>query len=683
MVAFLFASSRLGAPDAPASESAPTITGTTTVGQTLTCNINYPYGNGWSDSESYQWYRDDNGADPGSSAISGAINSQYTLVVADDGKYLKCIVTASNPYGSTPESTAYTAQIGTASVAPSFSVPATISGSNTEGTTATVSYTVQDEVSVVITWYRDADGNPTSEAAISPAENGSTYTVGDGDLATGEYYTVWVAATNAVGTTTSKATYQGPTVASGGISTTPVGYDAFLVLWQATARTYGARWEADPDWSDNSIYGDPYYYVINNAFYEPMYSYRRLADFLGGDDALEGWAQDAGDGFLDNYAVPNNYGLAAYYAMCEGYTYGYVLKVTAADKTAVTSFATNANYHTDITNLSWIENMDSSRPVAQATTNFLLAEIHCGAAHRVKTEDYMDLTLADVGDTIAARTTSPDGFNAASLTMSSGGHIEQWLGGYTTTDSTGAVSGGTDALHNLAVGGDPGAQGQAAFMIAKSAMSVIYYNEHAEMTGTHTGADNQAVLTDSAATYSAGSKYNLIGRTITNTTGGKGGTAIIMANAVTTSGSTVTGVLSGGQDWDTGDTYKITSLINSGTATQDARVVPKLKRVADLVWNKFWISGDKALGYRYNDLTLGRKELNNFSFAYFAWLFKETGYARYKQRADNLFEGAALSSYMNVQPIAIIQKQFNQIGIWAFDGLDWFKDGVDRWGEGS
>lgn len=77
--------------------------------------------------------------------------------------------------------------------------------------------------------------------------------------------------------------------------------------------------------------------------------------------------------------------------------------------------------------------------------------------------------------------------------------------------------------------------------------------------GTHTGAANQAVLTDS--TLGAGTN-DLVGYTIKNITDGS--QALITANTSTT----VTGVLYGGteNDWDTGDVHHIAQPLNGDAA---------------------------------------------------------------------------------------------------------------------
>lgn len=74
--------------------------------------------------------------------------------------------------------------------------------------------------------------------------------------------------------------------------------------------------------------------------------------------------------------------------------------------------------------------------------------------------------------------------------------------------------------------------------------------------GTHTGAANAAILTDSAATFPS-----LVNVTISNTTDGS--TALITANTL----NTVTGTLSGGtdNDWDASDAYTLSYFTDETT----------------------------------------------------------------------------------------------------------------------
>jgi hypothetical protein len=70
----------------PVNSVLPAITGTKTVGQTLTCSSGT-----WSKSPSfaYQWRRDGN-------AISGATASTRLLAAGDAGALMSCTVTATN-----------------------------------------------------------------------------------------------------------------------------------------------------------------------------------------------------------------------------------------------------------------------------------------------------------------------------------------------------------------------------------------------------------------------------------------------------------------------------------------------------------------------------------------------------------------------------------------------------------
>jgi hypothetical protein len=80
------------APPPPANSAVPTLSGTASVGETLSC------GEGaWENSPTsyeYQWLR-------GGAPIAGAAISQYTLVAADAGEAIQCQVTAASTQGVT------------------------------------------------------------------------------------------------------------------------------------------------------------------------------------------------------------------------------------------------------------------------------------------------------------------------------------------------------------------------------------------------------------------------------------------------------------------------------------------------------------------------------------------------------------------------------------------------------
>ena len=116
----------------PANSAVPTISGTTTFGETLTSTTGT-----WSNtpnSYAYQWSRS---ATSGGSYtnISGAVNSTHRLVAADVGQYLKVTATASNASGSASAISVATAQISKAT--PTFS-----SWANVTKTFGDANYTV-------------------------------------------------------------------------------------------------------------------------------------------------------------------------------------------------------------------------------------------------------------------------------------------------------------------------------------------------------------------------------------------------------------------------------------------------------------------------------------------------------------------------------------------------------------
>ncbi len=83
-----------------------------------------------------------------------------------------------------------------------------------------------------------------------------------------------------------------------------------------------------------------------------------------------------------------------------------------------------------------------------------------------------------------------------------------------------------------------------------------YFYARVTKTGTHDGANNAAVLSDSTAEWPVN---GLVGALVTNGSDGTGSSGIITANTATT----ITATLAGGtdNDWDTGDGYTISQLV--------------------------------------------------------------------------------------------------------------------------
>jgi len=123
---------------APVNTAPPTISGTTTVGQTLTAS------NGtWSNSPTsfaYQWLRC-NGGGNNCAAVANGTQQTYTLVGADAGHTLRVKVTATNADGSASAQSAQTAVVAplSSSAVPKNTAPPTISGTPKVGQALTAS----------------------------------------------------------------------------------------------------------------------------------------------------------------------------------------------------------------------------------------------------------------------------------------------------------------------------------------------------------------------------------------------------------------------------------------------------------------------------------------------------------------------------------------------------------------
>ena len=169
-------------PVAPTNTSVPVVSGTPTVGETLSSTTGtwngYPtptYG--------YQWVR---GA---STNISGATSSSYTLVDADYNNTVKCTVTATNSAGSASATSAATATV--AGSVPGAPTGVTATGGNTQ---ASVAFTASSTGGPAITSYTvtSSPGGFTASGSASPL----TVT----GLTNGTSYTFTVTATNSLGT---------------------------------------------------------------------------------------------------------------------------------------------------------------------------------------------------------------------------------------------------------------------------------------------------------------------------------------------------------------------------------------------------------------------------------------------------------------------------------------------------
>lgn len=197
----------------PAKVTDPVISGTTTVGQTLSVS------NGtWTGTEpmtfTYQWRRCNSNTGPGGcSDIAGATAAFYALAAADATKYMRVRVTATNQAGDRNADSAFSAQVA-AAIAPSNTVPPAISGTAEVGETLTVNpgtWSGTAPITYTYQWLRCSSTSVMSCSTISGA-TGESYVLGVDDG--GYSMRVRVTATNVAGsvTETSAATSEVPNV---------------------------------------------------------------------------------------------------------------------------------------------------------------------------------------------------------------------------------------------------------------------------------------------------------------------------------------------------------------------------------------------------------------------------------------------------------------------------------------
>jgi hypothetical protein len=198
-----------GGSTTPVNTGVPVISGTPTVGLTLTCTTGT-----WlnATSFSYQWQRCST-AGGAFANVSAATLSTYTLQSGDAGYYFRCQVTDSDSAGSASAVSAVTAAVAAAVSAPVFSAAPSISGATTVGSVLTASSgTASGSPTFAYQWNR----NNTS---ISGATS-STYTLQSADG--GYTLTVTVTATNSGGAASATSAATGVITAAPATSTQPV-----------------------------------------------------------------------------------------------------------------------------------------------------------------------------------------------------------------------------------------------------------------------------------------------------------------------------------------------------------------------------------------------------------------------------------------------------------------------------
>jgi len=179
VAAGIFAAAAAAAP--PANTAPPSISGTPTVGQTLTASDGT-----WTNSPTsfaYQWLRC-NGGGNNCADVANGTQKTYTLVDADSGKTMRVRVTATNADGSNSAQSAQTAPVAaaTSAAAPKNTAPPTISGTAKVGQqlTADPGSWSGNPTSFAYQWQR-CDADVATCSNISGAAS-QTYAIQIGDL---------------------------------------------------------------------------------------------------------------------------------------------------------------------------------------------------------------------------------------------------------------------------------------------------------------------------------------------------------------------------------------------------------------------------------------------------------------------------------------------------------------------
>ncbi len=176
-----------GGENTPPTVANVTINGTLEVGAQLTGAYNYFDAD--SDPEFgslYTWFRSDDAAGTGKNPIGGADSNTYTLVAADEGKYISfSVIPADGSDIGVEEESSLQGPVtdgGSSNQPPSAGV-ASITGAPAIGETLTANYSYNDpdsdpEGSTTFQWYVAADDAGTGLTPVAGATN-STYTVTD------------------------------------------------------------------------------------------------------------------------------------------------------------------------------------------------------------------------------------------------------------------------------------------------------------------------------------------------------------------------------------------------------------------------------------------------------------------------------------------------------------------------
>jgi hypothetical protein len=239
---------QLIAPYPPANTVAPTVTGTSERGYTLTATQG-----SWTGPDNvyaYQWQED---FGEGYVDISGATTASYGLNVSDEGAAVRVIVRVTNPDATIVQASPPTATV-TSAIPVNHTAP-NINGRAQRGSTLSAGNGVWDGLNNVyaIQWQRSGDGGTTWTNIAG--QSGSTYTVPATDV--GAVLRVQVTAANADGTVaavsapTATVTSSPPVAASAptiaGNPLRGVTLSSTPGVWSGLGNVYVNQWQRSGD----------------------------------------------------------------------------------------------------------------------------------------------------------------------------------------------------------------------------------------------------------------------------------------------------------------------------------------------------------------------------------------------------------------------------------------------------